>query len=97
MSMPPVVSVVILAAGESRRMGQPKLLLPWGQRTVLEQVIATFTSALPVKTKADFSSGGNLGHHRGSPGAGRDAVGRVERPLSPANGIQSKFRHLRHD
>ena len=33
---------VILAAGLSRRMGQPKMLLPWGQTTVLGQVISTF-------------------------------------------------------
>jgi molybdenum cofactor cytidylyltransferase len=57
MSMPPVVSVVILAAGESRRMGQPKLLLPWGQRTVLEQVIATFAAAIPFITESDSPSG----------------------------------------
>ena len=31
--------VIILAAGASRRMGQPKLLLPWGQTTVLEHLL----------------------------------------------------------
>jgi molybdenum cofactor cytidylyltransferase len=39
------ISAVILAAGESRRMGQPKLLLPWGEMTVLGQVVATFAAA----------------------------------------------------
>ena len=39
------ISAIILAAGESRRMGQPKLLLPWGKTTVLGQVITTFTAA----------------------------------------------------
>ncbi|RYD02660.1 hypothetical protein N752_25400 [Desulforamulus aquiferis] len=34
-----MVSVVILAAGQSRRMGQPKLLLPLGQKTVIEHVV----------------------------------------------------------
>jgi len=29
---------LILAAGESRRMGQPKLLLPYGDKTVIETV-----------------------------------------------------------
>ena len=42
MSVP--ISAIILAAGESRRMGQPKLLLPWGKTTVLGQVITTFTA-----------------------------------------------------
>lgn len=35
------IAAIILAAGQSRRMGQPKLLLPWGGTTVLGQVIAT--------------------------------------------------------
>lgn len=34
-----MVSAVILAAGLSRRMGQPKLLLPLGTRTVIEHVV----------------------------------------------------------
>jgi molybdenum cofactor cytidylyltransferase len=32
------VAAIILAAGLSQRMGQPKLLLPWGNSTVIEQV-----------------------------------------------------------
>lgn len=39
------ITAIILAAGQSRRMGQPKMMLPWGERTVLQQVIATFTDA----------------------------------------------------
>ena len=34
------VAGVILAAGEAKRMGRNKLLLPWGQTTVLGQTIA---------------------------------------------------------
>ncbi len=34
------VAAVVLAAGESRRMGRNKLLLPWGDTTVLGQTIA---------------------------------------------------------
>ncbi len=30
---------VIPAAGRSRRMGRPKLLLPWGKSTIIEQVL----------------------------------------------------------
>jgi molybdenum cofactor cytidylyltransferase len=40
------ISVILLAAGESRRMGQPKLLLPWGQTTVLGQVVSMFAAGL---------------------------------------------------
>ena len=36
------ISAILLAAGESRRMGQPKLILPWGDTTVLGQVVETF-------------------------------------------------------
>jgi molybdenum cofactor cytidylyltransferase len=40
-----MISAIILAAGQSRRMGQPKMLLPWGNRAVIEQVVATFLQA----------------------------------------------------
>lgn len=40
-----MIAAIILAAGQSRRMGQPKMLLPWGQLTVIEQVIRTFRGA----------------------------------------------------
>lgn len=36
------ISVIILAAGESKRMGKPKQLLPLGQSTILEQAIDNF-------------------------------------------------------
>lgn len=35
------VGVIVLAAGASTRMGQPKWALPWGQRTLLGQVLHT--------------------------------------------------------
>ena len=41
-----MISGILLAAGESRRMGQPKLLLPWGNTTILEKVVDTY-----LKTK----------------------------------------------
>jgi molybdenum cofactor cytidylyltransferase len=34
--------VVILAAGASRRMGRPKLLLPWGKNSVLGHLLQTW-------------------------------------------------------
>jgi len=35
-----MISAIILAAGESKRMGQPKMLLPWENTTVIEHVIS---------------------------------------------------------
>lgn len=35
------IAAVILAAGSSTRMGQPKLLLPWKDKTVIWEVIST--------------------------------------------------------
>jgi len=40
-----MISAIILAAGQSKRMGQPKMLLPWGTLTVIEKVITTFINA----------------------------------------------------
>jgi molybdenum cofactor cytidylyltransferase len=40
-----MISAIILAAGQSKRMGQPKMLLPWGNLTVIEHVIVTFMNA----------------------------------------------------
>ena len=39
------ISAIILAAGQSKRMGQPKMLMPWGATTVLGKVIQTIRSA----------------------------------------------------
>ena len=35
------VAAIVLAAGKSQRMGQPKMLLPWKDSTVLETVLTT--------------------------------------------------------
>jgi molybdenum cofactor cytidylyltransferase len=43
--MTPRISAIILAAGKSQRMGQPKMLLPWRDTTVLGQVAKTFNLA----------------------------------------------------
>lgn len=34
-----MIAAVVLAAGESRRMGRQKLLLPFGEKTVIEHVV----------------------------------------------------------
>jgi molybdenum cofactor cytidylyltransferase len=38
-------SALLLAAGSSSRMGQPKLLLPWGTTTVIGQILSTLAEA----------------------------------------------------
>lgn len=40
-----LVTAVVLAAGASRRMGIPKMLLPWGRVTVIEKVVATLLAS----------------------------------------------------
>jgi molybdenum cofactor cytidylyltransferase len=40
-----MISAIILAAGQSKRMGRPKMLLPWGELTVIERVLVTFLHA----------------------------------------------------
>lgn len=39
------VAAVVLAAGESRRMGHNKLLLPWGDTTVLERTLGNMAAS----------------------------------------------------
>lgn len=43
-----MISAVILAAGESKRMGEPKQLLPWRGKTILETVIGNVASCSEV-------------------------------------------------
>lgn len=40
-----MIAAIILAAGQSKRMGKPKLLLPWGNVTIIEHVISIFAEA----------------------------------------------------
>jgi len=42
---PSQIAALVLAAGQSRRMGRPKMLLPWGGTTVLGKVIDTILRA----------------------------------------------------
>jgi molybdenum cofactor cytidylyltransferase len=39
------IAAVILAAGQSRRMGQPKMVLPWGNTSVIGKVVTTILQA----------------------------------------------------
>jgi molybdenum cofactor cytidylyltransferase len=40
-----MITAIILAAGQSTRMGEPKMLMPWGKSTVLQTVVSAFQSA----------------------------------------------------
>jgi molybdenum cofactor cytidylyltransferase len=40
-----MIAAVVLAAGLSTRMGTPKMILPWGQTTVIGQVVAAVAQA----------------------------------------------------
>ena len=40
-----LISAVILAAGASRRMGQSKMLLPWGDTFVIQKVVTTLLNS----------------------------------------------------
>ena len=53
------ISIIVLAAGESHRMGRPKLLLPWGKTTVLGQVVETFAAGLA--SVQGTGAGGSIG------------------------------------
>ena len=40
-----MIAAIVLAAGKSERMGRPKMDLPWGQTTVIGQVVTTLAQA----------------------------------------------------
>ena len=40
-----MIWAVILAAGESKRMGEAKLLLPYGEKTIIETIVETIGSS----------------------------------------------------
>lgn len=40
-----MISAIILAAGESKRMGEQKLLMKWGNSSVIEHVLRVFSMA----------------------------------------------------
>ncbi len=39
-----MISAIVLAAGLSRRMGRPKMTLPWGRTTVIGQVVSSLSA-----------------------------------------------------
>jgi molybdenum cofactor cytidylyltransferase len=64
-----MLTAIVLAAGQSRRMGTPKINLPWGETTVLGKVLGTLleagmeeillvTGAHPVQGLENFAARG---------------------------------------
>ena len=52
-----MIWAMILAAGESRRMGRPKLLLPFGEKTIIETVIESVIQSKTEKVLVVLGSG----------------------------------------
>ncbi|WP_273381695.1 NTP transferase domain-containing protein, partial [Symbiobacterium thermophilum] len=73
------VDAVVLAAGESRRMGRPKMLLPWDGGTVLEAVVRSLLAA-PVRRVAVV-----LGHRASEHRAALRQLARESRVLVVEN------------
>jgi molybdenum cofactor cytidylyltransferase len=40
-----MISAIVLAAGQSKRMGQQKMFMPWGQTSVIGKVVSTLLEA----------------------------------------------------
>lgn len=64
----PRVFAIVPAAGLSRRMGQPKLMLPWGETTVIGQLLRTLdrpwiTARVVVARKDDLALQSEIDKH----------------------------------
>src|SRR5687768_14771243 len=57
--------VVLLAAGASSRMGQPKLLLPWGKKIILAHLLDQWTALSAEQILAVLERDSSLLPHLG--------------------------------
>jgi molybdenum cofactor cytidylyltransferase len=80
-----VLGAVILAAGASTRMGRPKLLLPWGETTVVGHLIRQWQQA-GAKQIAVVCAAGDSGLEAELDRLGCDAKNRVRNP-NPERGM----------
>jgi molybdenum cofactor cytidylyltransferase len=81
------LGVVILAAGRSRRMGQPKLLLPWGHTSVLGHLIEQW-QAFGARQIAVVSAPGDLAIQTEMDRLGFPVENRIHNP-APERGMFS--------
>jgi len=88
------ISGLVLAAGLSRRMGTNKLLLPFGERTILGQVVAVLQSCpldeIVVVTGHEHEKVEEmLGRYRESPSLGGSALNHSDPGRYPNSGLYS--------
>lgn len=88
------VGVVVLAAGASTRMGRPKLLLPWGDTTVLGHLLAQWRE-LRARQVAVVCARANAPLHAEMDRLGVAAGGRIDNPR-PEDGMFSSIRCAAH-
>jgi molybdenum cofactor cytidylyltransferase len=83
------LAVVILAAGASSRMGQPKLLLPWGGTSVLGHLVARWREIGAVQVGV-VGATGDAGLNHELSRLGFPLSQRIENP-EPARGMFSSI------
>lgn len=83
------LAVVILAAGRSVRMGQPKLLLPWGQTSVLGHLVGQW-QALRARHTAVVCAAGDEAIRTELDRLGFPAANRIYNP-APDRGMFSSI------
>jgi molybdenum cofactor cytidylyltransferase len=71
--LPLPVGLILLAAGASRRMGRPKLLLPWADTTVLGHLLSQWRALNPAQITVVCAK---------SHAAIQDELDRLEHPLA---------------
>jgi molybdenum cofactor cytidylyltransferase len=91
-----MIHALILAAGESRRMGRPKMLLPFGDATIIEAVARTALASAASDVVAVLGAGeekirGAIAHLPVT------IVVNTEYSLGMLSSIQCGFRHLSSD
>jgi len=89
--MPPPLhfGVIVLAAGVSSRMGQPKMLLPWGKTSVLGHLIGQWRNAGSEEIAVVLGAG-NQGLERELDRLGFPAENRITNP-APELGMFSSI------
>jgi molybdenum cofactor cytidylyltransferase len=83
------LATVILAAGQSSRMGRPKLLLPWAGTTVLGQLVQIW-SRVPATQVAILHAQGDMGIAAELDRLGFPAENRIINP-NPERGMFSSI------